>query len=363
MSGCNCNNTDGNCSDRLGNINMPTGEQGIPGTNGTNGEDGKGYDASSTSSIDVLDTADTSVSIVITVDKAYSPGARVRVSKVSAPTTNYFEGICTAYNYVTGDMTISSIDVKEGSGTATAWNVNLAGEPGLDGEQGEKGDDGDTTVFITELIENPETLNQLKSLLFPTFSIITWGGNVDDYFNADGTGKKVGNVDLTGWGLCDSRLGDYATGWYNCAEAPLGRIPIPPLQEKFIAAWSSTAGDYEDVGLTNGIDSNTIAAANLPIHDHNVTVGEISNTNSAHSHSITESSGLTGTESGFSYDNVGELVERKTGYPTTNGANPDGAHTHPAPTVTESTFGEVSPTALDNRPSFYVLAYIIKIDA
>jgi hypothetical protein len=108
-----------------------TGLQGLPGTNGANGADGAdgfGYNTSSTTSLSVLDTLATSVAAVISTDKAYTIGARARFSSTAAPETAYFEGIVTAYNSLTGDITVSSIDVKKGSGTIAAWNVNVAGE-------------------------------------------------------------------------------------------------------------------------------------------------------------------------------------------------------------------------------------------
>lgn len=119
----------------------PQGPQGIQGIQGVTGDNGRGYDATSATSSDILDTAATTViGAVITTEKAYTPGARVRFSDTAAPQTNYFEGICTAYDPITGIMDVEYVDIKKGSTTITSWDVNLAGE------QAETYDSGWVTV-------------------------------------------------------------------------------------------------------------------------------------------------------------------------------------------------------------------------
>ena len=132
MSGCSsCGNTvyspSGACSSCGGDCGQP---KKIVTTSGLPGEDGRGYDATSSTSTDVLDTAAVSVVGVITIEKAYTPGARVRFSDTAAPSANYFEGIVTAYDPLTGAMTVDFIDLKVGAGTIASWDVNLAGEQG-----------------------------------------------------------------------------------------------------------------------------------------------------------------------------------------------------------------------------------------
>jgi hypothetical protein len=122
-----------------------SGGEGIAGPSGGNGIDGFGYNSSSVNSINVLDIPSTTVNFTIDSEKAYTPGARIRMSDVGNPTTNYFEGEVTAYNPTTGAITVASIDVKEGSGTHASWNINLAGEigsTGIDGVQGIQGPAG-----------------------------------------------------------------------------------------------------------------------------------------------------------------------------------------------------------------------------
>lgn len=110
------------------------GPQGLPGVQGpdgppgTDGVGGRGYDAISNTSTDILDTNDSVVTLIISSEKAYSPGARVRVSSSLTP-ANFFEGEVVSYNVVTGEMVVGGVTLKSGSGTFSSWNINLTGEP------------------------------------------------------------------------------------------------------------------------------------------------------------------------------------------------------------------------------------------
>jgi hypothetical protein len=106
----------------------------LRGDKGDTGDDGRGYDATSTNVINLPTGA--SATIIIEDEKAYTVGARVRVSDRNNPSTNYFEGICNLYNVVTGELNINPIDLQSGSGSINTWDVNLAGEPGANGTNG-----------------------------------------------------------------------------------------------------------------------------------------------------------------------------------------------------------------------------------
>jgi len=120
------------------------GEDGPGGAAGNDGNNGRGYDSISTDTVSVLDTFSTTINMTIEVEKAYTSGARVRLSDTANPTVNYFEGICTAYNPLIGAITVAAIDLKNGSGTHSSWDINVAGEIGEDGGQGATGSQGPT---------------------------------------------------------------------------------------------------------------------------------------------------------------------------------------------------------------------------
>jgi hypothetical protein len=99
-----------------------------PGDGGTiAGVVGPGYAATSVTSFAV---ATGSKAFTTQAGLAYTAGARVRVSSAAAPTTNYMEGVVTAYSGTTLTVTV---DLVGGSGTHTDWNINLAGQQGLTG--------------------------------------------------------------------------------------------------------------------------------------------------------------------------------------------------------------------------------------
>ena len=98
-------------------------QKGSDGANGTNGADGPGYRATSTTS---LATGAGSVAFTTQSGLAYTVGARVRAT--SAGTSEYMEGLVTAYSGTT--LTVL-MDAASGSGTHADWNINIAGDPSL----------------------------------------------------------------------------------------------------------------------------------------------------------------------------------------------------------------------------------------
>lgn len=83
----------------------------------------KGYGGTSTTSL-ALSVALKSLTTQSTL--AYQVGSRVRLSNDS---THYMEGPVTDYDATTGEMEVD-VDYVVGSGTFTAWNLSVAGDPG-----------------------------------------------------------------------------------------------------------------------------------------------------------------------------------------------------------------------------------------
>jgi len=94
------------------------------------GDQGTSYDLTSTTNLN-LPIADGSQALTVSLShlqSAYKVGARIRVSDSTTPTTNYFEGVITAYSGTTLTLLIDfSTDVVD-TNIAT-WNINIAGEP------------------------------------------------------------------------------------------------------------------------------------------------------------------------------------------------------------------------------------------
>ena len=61
--------------------------------------------------------------------KLFSPGQDIVIADSAAPSTNRMFGAITAYNSVTGSLTVS-VDLYDGTGTFTAWTIGLSGPSG-----------------------------------------------------------------------------------------------------------------------------------------------------------------------------------------------------------------------------------------
>jgi len=137
-----------------------------------------------------------------------------------------------------------------------------------------------------------------------------------------------------GWALCDG-------GTYT---APNGdRVTTPDLRDRFI--YGVSAG--ENPGATGGASSYSLTTAQLPAHKHGISA------DGAHTHDV-----LTGPPSDAQDTVVARPVS--TGYSEvewrsglTSGA---GSHNHGGATGSTG-----SGASIDNRPSYYKLAFIMKL--
>jgi hypothetical protein len=94
---------------------------------GERGQQGfTGYASTSTTSRTV---STGSKAFTVGTGYGYQAGMRLRASSTADPTV-FVEGVVTAYSG--GDVTITA-DKVGGSGTVASWNINPAGQPGIDG--------------------------------------------------------------------------------------------------------------------------------------------------------------------------------------------------------------------------------------
>lgn len=150
---------------------------------------------------------------------------------------------------------------------------------------------------------------------------------------------------------------------------------LPDLRDRFIVAWGSDYG----IGATGGSNTTTLSVVNLPSHTHPV-IEDTGNQSVSHTHNGPTDSdgnhrhGITyraqrwgGVASGFG-DTVLAIADWNTHDPNTDY---DGDHTHPFTTKGNNenhihsmdfTSGSTgSGTAIENRPLYYALAYIMKL--
>ena len=105
------------------------------------GSDGKGYGGTSTTS-HVVGLGSLTWTVLPTDTLAYVVGTRVRLASSGAPTTNWCEGVITAYTPNNGNMTVL-VDKQAGAGaTVNSWTVSVSGQSGTDGVDGSAGPQG-----------------------------------------------------------------------------------------------------------------------------------------------------------------------------------------------------------------------------
>jgi phage gp45-like len=114
-----------------------SGATGPAGAAGASGATGAVYGGTSATAVTI---GTGSQNFATQTGLAYSVGARVRASSRAAP-TSFMEGLVSAYS---GGLLTVNVDLTGGSGTASDWNLNLAGVPGATGPLGPAGASGAT---------------------------------------------------------------------------------------------------------------------------------------------------------------------------------------------------------------------------
>jgi microcystin-dependent protein len=193
----------------------------------------------------------------------------------------------------------------------------------------------------------------------------------------------TGTIAPMGWALCDGTGG------------------TPNLSGRFIVGYQSPSADYSTIGNTGGVQSVTLSVAQLPAHSHTV---------NSHNHAIDIQTDATGehlhgmTLHGGSGSNSERIMNAGVGTPRTTvpswtksqettgssaetiidgplsytghaqdnsqyqnqnaDLKPAGMHRHRVVGATSSSGGSINSTGSDNshenRPPYYVLAYIMK---
>lgn len=156
-------------------------------------------------------------------------------------------------------------------------------------------------------------------------------------------------------GMWSGSLAAIPDGWAICD----GTNSTPDLTDRFVVATGTT---YTAIGATGGQDSFTLAEVNIPEHDHNVSASATlpDHKHSAGTYAVNDHyPGSVNLDTATTPVNAGSLTYTSRGL-TGNSGNPT---TNPAITITtsEETYGSATPTAIDNRPAYYALAFIMKL--
>ncbi len=137
---------------------------------------------------------------------------------------------------------------------------------------------------------------------------------------------------------------DIPKGWALCD----GTNNTPNLSGKFIVGFDKNNADYNEIKKTGGLEQVTLTTAQLPSHNHEGTT----NNDGSHKHLIDNK--FSGNTSGSGKTSLvvdGESFETINHFTRT-----DGNHKH---AFTTNKTGSDKPH--ENRPPYYVLAYIMKL--
>lgn len=184
------------------------------------------------------------------------------------------------------------------------------GDPGIQGTTGAQGPIGnDGPAGPTGPQGTPGS-----NASVPSGVIVMWSG-------------AIANIP-SGWVLCDGNNG------------------TPNLLDRFIA---SVPNAGTNPGVTGGANTYNLSVAQLPAHDH--TGSGTTSADGAHTHTL-PGYHLFGTGSIPFYNWSNNTYSQ-----STNTTSADGNHTHSYSFTTSQTG---SGTAIDNRPAYYALAFIMK---
>ena len=155
--------------------------------------------------------------------------------------------------------------------------------------------------------------NALWAAKVPSGAILMWSGTIATI--------------PAGWNICD------------------GNNSTPNLIDRFVMSVPTAATNPGDTG---GAHTKTIATANLPSHTHSFTTGAVGN----HGHDIRVEKYGGSNDPRFPYPLEGW---RPTTWMDSGLIKTGGAHTH-----TGTTNATGSGSAIDIRPKYYKLAFIMK---
>ncbi len=314
--------------------------------------------------------------------------AAVAVSQASPPSLINYQGrlIDTGGDPVNGAVSVVVRVFTQASGGTDIWEQDVGSVDVTDGmyalQFGDAGLLGSFTNSDTwvELTVDGETLDPRVRLSSVPYAL---RAAVASQLEVPLAGMPSGGIAV--W---SGTLENIPEGWILCD----GENDTPDLRERFVMG----AADAEEPGGTGGANSYSLSVAQLPVHTHTASA----NTTGAHTHSgSTASSGnhsdhSMSTGSGGNHghtvtadNSLGSSTARPGGgvggSRTTQGENgvngashnhnittlsSSGAHTH---TVTVNSGGGHTHTitvnntgngeAIDNRPAFYALAFIMKL--
>lgn len=196
---------------------------------------------------------------------------------------------------------------------------------------------GERKAAISSGGEFSTLMNSTTFYMVPRGAIIMWSGAIDSI--------------PSGWKLCDGTNG------------------TPNLSGRFIVGYNSSDSDYNLIANTGGEKVHTLTIQEMPIHSHG---GTSDNQSRGHAHSGT--TGLEGSHAHtystrLGYYNADGDMGGYWGNEASATTSSDGNHSHAfttgdisqGHTHTFSTGNMGGGQAHENRPPYFVLAFIMKV--
>ena len=290
------------------------------------------------------------------------------------PSTNTLSAIniagsSTAVNLnVTGNLTVggqfkdgdgnfgTSGQVLSSDGTDTAWINAGSLTAGAAAEVGVSAASANANHFIT-MVDTASGNENIRVDTDLTYNPVTNTLNVP---NISGNGSGLSGIEAFVTGMIILWYGDTGnipTGFVLCD----GNNSTPDLRDKFVVG----AGSAYSPGNSGGNSSVTLSTSQLPSHNHSVSVsGTTGNPSPALTgdvRRISEGFRASGTASGV-FTKVNDPNNPITGASSNSpvaGFTFDGTHTHTF-SASGTSGNEGSGSAIENRPPYYALCYIMK---
>ena len=271
---------------------------------------------------------------------------------------------------VTGNLTVAgqfkdgdgnfgtSGQVLSSDGTDTAWINAGSLTAGAAAEVGVSAATASANHFIT-MVDTASGNENIRVDTDLTYNPVTNTLNVP---NISGNGSGLSGIEafVTGMIILWSGAADaIPTGFVLCN----GQNNTPDLRGRFVVGYSDTDNDY-DVNDAGGSKDNTLSESQLPSHTHSFSSshthsfsGSGSNT---HNHGVFKGRG--GSQASISHHVADTSVEQTQGTFATSDAtiSISVSGTTGSGTASGTTGGAGSGNAIENRPPYYALCYIMK---